>query len=81
MAQEGFKRKVSAILIAYVEDRNHMMRTDGDSTIRTLATYRFAISNVIQKSHGHVVDGSWDNLLSDYMIRYDIFVYHRCIIF
>ena len=39
-----------------------MMRDDEDSTIRTLTNYHSAMSNLIQKFRGHLVDATGDNL-------------------
>ena len=66
MAEEGFKRKLAAILSADVKGYSRMMRDDEDSTIRTLTNYRSAISNLIQKFRGHVVDATGDNLLAQF---------------
>ena len=66
MADEGFKRKLTAILSADVKGYSRMMRDDEDSTIRTLTNYRSAISNLIQKFRGHVVDATGDNLLAQF---------------
>jgi len=52
MADEGFKRKLTAILSADVKGYSRMMRDDEDSTIRTLTNYRSAISNLIQYQRG-----------------------------
>jgi hypothetical protein len=38
MAQEGFKRKLTAILSADVEGYSRLMGEDADTTIRTLTT-------------------------------------------
>ncbi len=40
MAQEGFKRKLTAILSADVEDYSRLMSEDEEATVRTLTTYR-----------------------------------------
>jgi TolB-like protein/class 3 adenylate cyclase len=66
MTEEGFKRKLAAILSADVKGYSRMMRDDEDSTIRTLTNYRSAISNLIQKFRGHVVDATGDNLLAQF---------------
>jgi adenylate cyclase len=66
MVQEGFKRKLTAILSADVVGYSRLMRDDEDSTIRTLTNYRSAISNRIQKFRGHVVDATGDNLLAEF---------------
>jgi TolB-like protein/class 3 adenylate cyclase/Tfp pilus assembly protein PilF len=66
MAEDGFKRKLAAILSADVVGYSRMMRDDEDSTIRTLTNYRSAMSNLIQKFRGHVVDATGDNLLAEF---------------
>ena len=66
MTQEGFKRKLTAILSADVVGYSRMMRDDEDSTIRTMTNYRSAISYLIQKFRGHVVDATGDNLLAQF---------------
>ena len=67
MTQEGFKRKLTAILSADVKGYSLMMRDDEDSTIRTLTNYRTIMSNLIQKFRGRVVDATGDNLLSEFI--------------
>ncbi len=49
MAEEGFKRKLTAILSADVEDYGRLMDEDEDATIRTSTTYRELMSTIIQK--------------------------------
>ena len=66
MAKEGFKRKLAAILSADVEGYSRMMRDNEDSTIRTPTNYRSAMSNLIKKFRGHVVDATGDNLLAEF---------------
>jgi len=66
MTQDGFKRKLVAILSADVKGYSRMMRDDEDCTIRTLTNYRSAMSNLIQKFRGHVVDAIGDNLLAEF---------------
>jgi TolB-like protein/class 3 adenylate cyclase/Flp pilus assembly protein TadD len=66
MAEKGFKRKLAAILSADVEGYSRMMRDDEDATIRTLTNYRSAMSNLIIKFRGQVVDSTGDNLLAEF---------------
>jgi len=40
MAEQDFKRKLTAILSADVEGYSLLMRDDEEATIRTLTTYR-----------------------------------------
>ena len=66
MAEEGFKRKLAAILSADVEGYSRLMGEDEDATIRTLTTYRELMSTIIQKRRGRVVDSPGDNLLAEF---------------
>lgn len=66
MEQEGFKRKLTAILSADVEGYSRLMGEDEDATIRTLTTYRDLMSTLIQKHRGRVVDSPGDNLLAEF---------------
>ena len=66
MAEDGFKRKLTAILSTDVVGYSRLMRNDEDATIRTLTTYRSAMSTLIQKFRGHVVDATGDNLLAEF---------------
>ena len=66
MTQEGFKRKLIAILSADVEGYSLLMGEDEDATIRTLTTYRELMSTIIQKHRGRVVDSPGDNLLAEF---------------
>jgi len=67
MAEKGFNRKLTAILSADVEGYSRMMRDDEDATIRTLTTYRTAMSNLVQQYRGRVVDTTGDNLLAEFV--------------
>ena len=66
MTQEGFKRKLIAILSADVEGYSRLMGENEDETIRTLITYRELMSAIIQNHCGRVVDSPGDNLLADF---------------
>ncbi|MBW2173911.1 MAG: tetratricopeptide repeat protein, partial [Deltaproteobacteria bacterium] len=66
MATQDFKRKLTAILSADVEGYSLLMRDDEEATIRTLTTYRKAITNLIQQYRGRLVDATGDNLLSEF---------------
>ncbi len=54
MAQEGFKRKLTAILSADVEGYSRFMQEDEGATVRTIATYREAMTNLISENSGRV---------------------------
>ena len=66
MADEGFKRKLAAILSADVEGYSLLMDQNEEQTIRTLTSYRTAISSVVQQYRGRVVDTPGDNILAEF---------------
>ena len=66
MAEEGFKRKLTAILSADVEGYSRLMDDDEEATIRTLTSYRTAMSDLIQQYRGRVVDTTGDNLMAEF---------------
>ena len=67
MTEEGYKRKLTAILSADVEGYSRLMGEDEDATIRTLTTYRELMATLIQKHRGRVVDSPGDNLLAEFL--------------
>ncbi len=64
MAEEGFKRKLTAILSADVKDYSRLMSQDEVGTIRTLNAHRETISGFVQQYKGRVVDSHGDNILT-----------------
>jgi adenylate cyclase len=66
MAEEGFKRKLTAILSADVIEYSRLMRDDEEATIRDLAAQRVLITEIIQQHHGRVVDSPGDNILAEF---------------
>jgi len=66
MSTEEFRRKLTAILSAYVEGYSLLMRDDEKATIQTLTTYRNAMTHLIQKYRGRLVDATGDNLLAEF---------------
>jgi adenylate cyclase len=67
MAEEKFRRKLTAILSADVEGYSRLMGEDEDATIRTLTSYRELMSTLIKKHRGRVVDSPGDNLLAEFL--------------
>jgi len=67
MAEESFKRKLTAIFSADVEGYSRLMGEDEDATIRTLTAYRELMTTLIQKHRGRVVDSPGDNLLAEFL--------------
>jgi len=66
MAQEGFKRKLTAILSADVEDYSRLMGEDEEATVRTITAYREEMTQLIQQHSGKVLDSPGDNLLAEF---------------
>ncbi|CAB1061892.1 Adenylate cyclase (EC [Olavius sp. associated proteobacterium Delta 1] len=66
MTEQGFKRKLSAILSADVEGYSRLMGDDEDATVHTLTRYRSAIADLVQQFRGRVVDAPGDNILADF---------------
>jgi adenylate cyclase len=69
--REEFKRKLTAILSADVEGYSRRMRDDEEATIRTLTTYRTAMTGLIQQYRGRVVDSPGDNILAEFTSAVD----------
>ena len=66
MTQEGFKRKLAAILSADVEGYSRLMDDDEEATVRTLKAYRAAINDLVQQYRGRIVDSTGDNILAEF---------------
>jgi adenylate cyclase len=66
MTEEGFKRKLAAILSADVEGYSRLMDDDEEATVRTLKAYRAAINDLVQQYRGRIVDTPGDNILAEY---------------
>jgi adenylate cyclase len=66
MAEEGFKRKLAAILNADVVGYSRLMEDNDEVTIRTITYHRSAITDLVQQHRGRVVDTPGDNLLAEF---------------
>ncbi|MGD9228398.1 MAG: adenylate/guanylate cyclase domain-containing protein, partial [Desulfobacterales bacterium] len=66
MAEEGFKRKLTAILSADAVDYSRLMGEDEEGTVRTLKAYREVLSTLIQQHNGQVLDSPGDNMLAEF---------------
>jgi len=66
MADEGFKRKLTAILSADAVGYSRLMGDDEEATIRTLTEYREAITAMVNQHKGRVVDSPGDNVLAEF---------------
>jgi adenylate cyclase len=67
MADEGFKRKLTAILSADVAGYSRLMGDDEEATVRILTTYREVLTSLIQQHNGKVLDSTGDNLLAEFV--------------
>jgi len=66
MVDEGFKRKLTAILSADAVGYSRLMREDEEATVRDIAAHRVLITEIIKQHHGRVVDSPGDNLLAEF---------------
>jgi adenylate cyclase len=66
MPQEGFKRKLTAILSADVAGYSRLMEDNEEATIQTLNTYRNSMTILIRQHKGRVVDTTGDNLMAEF---------------
>ena len=66
MAEEGFKRKLTAILSADAVGYSRLMAEDEAATVKTVATYREVMSTLIKQHRGRVVDSPGDNVLAEF---------------
>jgi len=66
MAQEGFKRKLTAILSADVVGYSRLMQEEDMATVRNLKDYQEMIAGLISQYEGRVVDSPGDNLLAEF---------------
>ncbi len=67
MADEGFKRKLAAIISADAVEYSRLMGEDEEATVRTITAYREVLSTLIQQHNGKVVDSPGDNLLAEFV--------------
>ncbi|MGV7223452.1 MAG: adenylate/guanylate cyclase domain-containing protein [Nitrospinales bacterium] len=67
MANEGFKRKLAAILSADAVGYSRLMGEDEDTTVQTLTTYRDVICSLVKDHQGRVVDSPGDNILAEFV--------------
>jgi class 3 adenylate cyclase len=71
MTEEGFRRKLAAILSADVVEYSRLMREDEKATIQSLTAYREVMTKLIKQHHGRVVDTVGDNLLAEFASAVD----------
>src|SRR5210317_2158933 len=66
MNQEGFKRKLTAVLSADAVGYSRLMAEDETATVKTIASYREIMASLIKQHRGRVVDSPGDNLLAEF---------------
>ena len=66
MAENFFKRKLTAIFSADVQGYSRLMGEDEEATVRTLVTYREVLTTLIQQNGGRVIDSPGDNMLAEF---------------
>ena len=67
MAQEGFKRKLAAILSAAAVGSSRRLGKDAAATVHMITSYRRIFSTLIKPSICTVTDSPGDNLLSEFI--------------
>ena len=67
MPQEGFKRKLTAILNADVAGYSRLMGRDEEATVRTITSHRDIMTKTIEQHRGRVVDSPGDNILAEFI--------------
>ena len=66
MAEESFKRKLTAILSADAVGYSRLMAENEAATVKTIASYREIMASLIKQHRGRVVDSPGDNLLAEF---------------
>ena len=67
MIQEGFKRKLTAILSADAVEYSRLMSENEEATVSTITAYREVLTTLIQQHNGKVLDSPGDNLLAEFV--------------
>jgi len=71
MADETYKRKLTAILSADVAGYSLLMADNELATVAILKSYKETMTSVIQEHNGRVVDAPGDNLLAEFASALD----------
>jgi adenylate cyclase len=66
MAEEGIKRKLTAIFSADAKGYSRLMGEDEVGTVQVLKEYREIMADFIQKHRGRVIDSPGDNILAEF---------------
>ena len=60
------KRKLAAIIAAYVVGYSRLMGDDEDATLRTLTEYRAIMAECVDRHAGRIVDAPGDAMLAEF---------------
>jgi adenylate cyclase len=66
MAEEKFRRKLTAILSADVAGYSRLMAADEAATVKTITAYREIMAILIKQHRGRMVDSPGDNVLAEF---------------
>ena len=66
MAEESFKRKLTAIFSADVAGYSRLMGEDESATVKILEAYKQVVFTLIKQNRGRVIDSPGDNILADF---------------
>jgi class 3 adenylate cyclase len=76
MTQEGFKRKLTAILSADVFGYGRLMRDDENATVRDLAAHRAMAAIIVRQHNGRVIDLPGKKNVSVFEIKTRVVTYY-----
>ena len=71
MTQQGFKRKLTAILSADAVGCSRLMADCEPASVKTLAAYDEIMASLIKQHRGRLVDSSGDNMLAEFSSEVD----------
>jgi adenylate cyclase len=71
VGEEGFKRKLIAVLSADVAGYSRLLEEEDMTTVRNLREYQKVIAGFISQYRGRVVDSPGDNLLAEFKSAVD----------
>ena len=71
MTQQGFKRKLTAILSADAVVYSRLMADCEPASVKTLAAYDEIMASLIKQHRGRLVDSSGDNMLAEFSSEVD----------
>jgi len=66
MADESFKRKLTAILSTDAVGYSRLMAENEAATVKTITSYREIMASLIKQHRGRVVDSPGDNVLAEF---------------